>query len=399
MDSNRSSRTLSASTSTMTLTPTTSRRSSITARNTNRPSPPLPTAPPGPMPVTTLSTKSWRKAYPRIGQFAMTESQEVVAAGPRGLFYFKRVQDHVSKPWSKARLLPSTPAMLDNSSVSGLAIHSSEQRLDIYCVSRGVLHCFYRSAKPGSSFVVNPRPPFSTHAVSGTPAIIVATTLDSPERLHLVVPCQLGGLLHTSTTELSSSSSYISKWSSVNHVAKHLGVISAVSITTVHTGGRYRSRETVIVAACIITARLHILEGLFERTPTYHSSSCDWETQPSTRIPHPGEVTGNPVLINTGSRINQLDLLVPSAEGGVFHFVRTASTPDEWHMIARITFPPSLPLASCLALNFHTSYERKEFEALVQSGGQIYQVKTYEGTNPWSGSYLIPIVAPGPFSD
>ncbi|KAI0544516.1 hypothetical protein F4679DRAFT_591360 [Xylaria curta] len=395
MEPDRSSPTR-ASTSTLILTPTTSRRSSTTTRNANPPSSPPLTTPPGPLPVTTLSAVSWRTAYPRICQFAITAAEEVVAAGPSGLFYFRRVQDHVSKPWSEARLLPSTPVMLDDSSVSGLAIHSSEKRLDVYCVSGGVLHCFYRSAEPGSSFAVNPRPPLSTYAVSGTPAIV---SIDYSSRWHLVVPCQLGGLLHTSTTGPSSSGSYISEWDSVNHVAKGLGVVSAVSITAMRTGRYYE--DIVIVAACVASARLHTLEGIFERDSRYYSAPWEWKAQTPTRISHPGEVTGNPVLVHTGPLRQQLDLLVPSAEGGVFHFVRTESTPDEWHMIARITFPPSLPVVSCLALNADPpSYvQRREFKALVQSGGQIYRVKTYEGSNPWSGSYLKPIVAPGPFFD
>ncbi|KAI0183839.1 hypothetical protein EV127DRAFT_445996 [Xylaria flabelliformis] len=159
--------------------------------------------------------------------------------------------------------------------------------------------------------------------------------------------------------------------------------------------------NVVIVAVCVVSARLHTLEGIFEWYSGYYSSSSyEWKAQASTMISHPGEVTGNPVLINSGPFKNQLDLLVPSAEGGVFHFIRTDSTPNEWHMIARVAFPLSLPLASCLAMNVdRPAYQRGEFKALVQSGGRIYQVKTYEGTNPWSGSYLKPIVAPGPFSD
>ncbi|KAI0854931.1 hypothetical protein F4860DRAFT_70741 [Xylaria cubensis] len=399
MDLDRSSPTPTTSTSTLILTPTTSKRSSTTTRNTNRHSPPLPTTLLGPIPVTTLSAISWRKAYPRVGQFAITASEEVIAAGPRGLFYFKRVQDHASKPWSEARLLSSTPATVNDSFVSGLAIHSSKERLDVYCVSRGVLHSFYRSAKTDPSFAVNSRPPLSTYAVSGTPA--VATTVKDPQRWSLVVPCQSGGLLHTSTTSPSSSGSYGSEWDPVDHVAKGLGVISAVSITTIRTGDGYPPRNIAIVAACVASARLHTLEGLVERKSGYYASSFyEWKAQASTMISHPGEVTGNPVLINGGPAENQLDLLVPSAEGGVFHFIRTDSTPDEWHMIARITFPPSLPIASCLALNVDfLGYRKREFKALVQSGGRIYQVKTYEGAKPWSGSYLKPIVYPGPFSD
>jgi hypothetical protein len=400
MDPNGSSPTLTALRSTFIATPTTSRRSSTAAAHCSQPSPPLPTTPPVSLPVTILSTTSWRTAYPRIGQFATTASEEVVAAGPSGLFYFKRVRDHDATPWSESRPLPNTQAILNDSSVSGLAIHSNESRLDVYCVSGGVLYSFYRSGEPLSLFVVNSRPPLSIYRVSGTPAV-VATVKDghgygTVQRWSLVVPCQSGGLLHTSTTGHPSPGTWFPtgrEWDPVDHVATDLGVISAVSITATHT---YGPKHTDIVVVCVASARLYTVEGGFAE----EYGSFKWRAQTSTRVHHPGEVTGNPVLV-TKTPSNQLDLLVPSAEGGVFHFVRTTSTPDEWHMIARIAFPPGLPAASCLACNITLEplQQRRHFRAIVQSGGRLYQVGTYEGAHPWSGSYLQPIVAPGPFSD
>ncbi|KAJ2991474.1 hypothetical protein NUW58_g2503 [Xylaria curta] len=391
MDSSRSS-----STWHLVPTPTTSSIGSPTTDHADQPLPQPPAVLPGPLPVTILSANSWRTAYPRIGQFAMTESEEVVAAGPNGLFYFRRVRDHASMPWSEARPLPDT-LMLNDSTVSGLAVRSSHLRLDVYCVSGGVLHNFYRSTEAGSSFVVNPHPPLSTYHVTGTPAI--ATTADNhyePKGWSLVVPCHSGGLLHTwkNHPRLIGSSYPNEGWGPQDHVATDLGIISAVSVAFTQTSG---STHMDIVVVCVASGRLHTLEGRFARDK--YSTSLRWKTQTSTRIHHPGEVTGNPTLVARAG-IDQLDLLVPSAEGGVFHFVRTASTPDEWHMIARIGFPPGLPIASCLACNTDFGPQNKRrFNLLVQSGGRLYRVTTCEGARPWSGSYLEQIVAPGPFSD
>lgn len=238
--------------------------------------------------------------------------------------------------------------------------------------------------------------------VHGTPA--VATTddhLGRPQRWNLIVPCLSGGLLHTWTTGPSSSSSAYSRreeWQPVDLIATNLGVISAVSIATIGNPSSYEPQKIGIVAACIASARLHIIEEN-KTAGGYYSQPWKWKAQASIRIHHPGEVTGNSVLATT--RTNQLDLLVPSAEGGIFHFVRTTSTHDEWHMIARIIFPQGLPAASCLAFNAFSEdiYQPRQFRAMVQSGGQLYMVKTRESSRPWSGSDLIPIVRPGPFSD
>ncbi|KAI8630529.1 hypothetical protein F5Y19DRAFT_474313 [Xylariaceae sp. FL1651] len=397
---------MSTSTSTFIATPTTSRSRSTTAHDVCQSLSQRPAMSLSPLPVTTLSTTSWRKVYPRVGQFAMTEEEKVVAAGPQGLFYFKRVRDHASRPWSEARPLPNTPAVLNSSSVSGLAINLRESRLDVYCVSNGVMHNFYRSEKDGPSFMMNPHPPLSTFLVSGTPAItLVKDEINHPKGWSLVVPCQSGGLLHTSTTGPSEHPRYglePEKWEPVAYVAKNLGVISAVSIATTHTKKR-NEKGTDIVAVCIASARLYTIEGRFERESSY-GSSLKWKAQAPTRICHPGEVTGNPVLVEqtktSYTKENQLDLFVPSAEGGIFHFVRTTSTPDEWHMIARFAFPEGLPTVSCLAFHGRDDWQQsRQFWALVQNGGRLYHISTYEGAKPWSGSYLRPVVTPGPFSD
>ncbi|KAI0809647.1 hypothetical protein GGR55DRAFT_159356 [Xylaria sp. FL0064] len=390
MDSSRSSST----SATAIPTPTASGNGSTATLNLIQPSPPLPTILPGPLPLTTLSTTSWRTAYPRIGQFAMTKDEQVVAAGPNGLLYFRRVQDHVSKPWSEPRLFPTTSAMLNDQSVSGLAIHLGKERLNVYCVSGGNIYSFHRPIEEDSSFVLDPQPPLSTQVVSGTPAVAVAEVesyYSSPGKCNLIVPCQSGGLLHTWTSGGDD-------WGSVDHVAKELGVISAVSSTGI-IPNMMQYDIINILAVVVASGRLHTVEGRFGPEPdNYYHLTDKWIAPKSTRINHPGEVTGNPALVR--SEVTQLDLLVPSAEGGVFHFVRTASTPDEWHMIARIALPHGLPAASCLAFNGITPplKSRRLFCTVIQTGGQLYYATTYEGSEPWLGSYLEPIVAPGPFS-
>ncbi|KAI0434592.1 hypothetical protein F5Y09DRAFT_235870 [Xylaria sp. FL1042] len=381
-----------STTSTFIPTPSTSISGGTALPSLGQPTPSLPTAPSAPLPVTTLSATSWRTEYPRIGQFAMTEEDEIIAAVPSGLLHFKRVNDHNSRPWSEGRLLPNT-TMLNDSSVSGLAAISIGASLYVYCVSGGTLHSFYRSTEDKSSWVKDFRPPFPNYPISGTPAVA-----SSSQRWNLVVPCQSGGLLHTSTNGSSISRSYSSErrfWEPVDHVAKDLGIISSVSIAAIRHKTRYRygsPEDKDLVMVCVASGRLHTAEGELSQLSF---RPVKWEAQAPTRILHPGEVTGNPMLIKNGSE-DQLDLLVPSAEGGIFHFVRTASTPDEWHMIARVAFPQGLPATSCLAFHSDRSYSR-DFRALIQSGGQIYYVTTTESSKPWSGSYLRPILSPGPF--
>ncbi|KAJ8127160.1 hypothetical protein O1611_g6475 [Lasiodiplodia mahajangana] len=349
MDPNESSPTRTESTSTLVFSRAPSRGSSSVTTYSTQPFPQLPAIPSGPLPVTALSVTAWRPEYPRIGQFATTDSEEVVAAGPNGLFYFKRVRDHTSTPWSEPRPLPTIPALLNDSSVSGVAVH----------------RCL---------------------------------------RWSLVVPCQSGGLLHTAATYYLTnghrSSEEKTKWTEVDHIAKDLGVISAVSIAARDKKDRNDRCQTNIVAVCIARAQLHTLEGEFSIDARSSSNSLNWKAQASARIHHPGEVTGNPIVIWEPDK-KQLDLLVPSAEGGVFHFVQPRSSPDEWHMIARITFPHGIPIASCLAVNdTPCEWQRpRQFTALVQSGGRLYQVKTNESAAPWTRSHLKPIEGPGPFSD
>ncbi|KAI1305439.1 hypothetical protein F5Y03DRAFT_355888 [Xylaria venustula] len=376
------------------------------------------TAPTCPRSVEVYSTTSWRVPYPEVGQFAIT-ADEVVAAGPSGLFSFKRLQDHVSKPWSEPRSLPDTQLGLNNQSVSGLGIYSSRWGLNVYCVSSGKLYTFYRPDDHDSFILQSPRGPFLTCLVSGIPALTyvdgrrrkdadtedylyeVGDDLDcyddtlAPERWSLVIPCQSGGLLHISITGSNDPDKEIpgdNGWEQEDLVATNLGVISAVSAVTMRTRSNNET-DINIVAVCIIKSQLHTVEGPFEDYATFSS----WEAQTTARIHHPSEVTGNPVLLK--DRKSQLDLLVPSMNGGVFHFFRTLSTPHEWHMIAHVGFPVIGP-AACLGFIGSRPYTRKKkrFCAVFQSGGRLYRIQTHEASYPWSGSHIKPIVGPGPSS-
>lgn len=384
-------------------TPSTSRASSISqSSSTNIPS--------GPLNLTSLSTTSWRQPYPSVGQFAMTDSEEVVAAGPNGLFYFTRVRDHDTTPWSESRPFPSVRVTLNNLTVSGLALYSwrgsqQQSRLYLYCVSGGVLYSFYLTDKNNSSFVPDVSPPLAGYRVTGKPTVVQSrrNAYGSSDLWSLVIPCQSGGLLHTSATDSTGSynKSVSTKWEAVDHLATDLGIISAVSVTAVHnsTGSGFSTDDTTeLVAACISRGQLNVVQGSFHRDG--YPGRWKWEGKTSTRILHPGEVTGNPVLITDcgyhGN--NQLDLLVPSAEGGIFHFVRTRSAPNDWHMIGRVAFPQHIPPASCLS--FHSrpeAYGKRELYALVQTCGRLYHVKTTSSTLPWYNARLNPIVRPGPF--
>lgn len=108
------------------------------------------------------------------------------------------------------------------------------------------------------------------------------------------------------------------------------------------------------------------------------------ENLKSIRVHHPGEVTGNPVLIRKEIKSPSnctFDLLVPSAEGGIFHFIKTPTSPDEWHMVARVSFPPEVPIVSglaCSRLNNSSYGPRPEFRARVLCGGRIYVIETSE---------------------
>lgn len=113
-----------------------------------------------PLLITSLSVADWRQPYPRLGQFAMTPSEEVVAASLDGLIYFRGVQDHQSKPWSEPWPLPQTAARLDALTVTRLAQHQEQKgTLHIYCIAAGKVHAFYRSGDLSSPFITNPYHP------------------------------------------------------------------------------------------------------------------------------------------------------------------------------------------------------------------------------------------------
>ncbi|KAI1099458.1 hypothetical protein F4804DRAFT_83512 [Jackrogersella minutella] len=337
-------------------------------------------------------------AVSSVGQFAMTDSEQVVAAGPNGLFYFRRVQYHAATPWSESRPFPSVGVTLNDLTVSGLALYSGndpkgKSPLYLYCVSGGVLYSFYLPDIDDSSFLPATSPPLAGCRITGTPTVVRSGyTPDCGEQWSLVVPCQSGGLLHTSATYPTSYYHSVTiRWEAVDHLATDLGIIPAVSVTAVYN--YFGNSKTALVAVCISKGKLNVVQGSF--------CSNKWAGKTSTRILHPGEVTGNPVLItdDTCSSRPQLDLLVPSAEGGIFHFVRTFPAPD-WHMIGRVAFPQNIPPASCLSFHsWRSIYEERKLYALVQIGGRLYHVKTTNDRLPWLNSRLYPIVQPGPFFD
>lgn len=337
----------------------------------------------------------------------MSESEEVVAAGPNGLFYFRRIRDHATTPWSESRPFPNVQATLNDQTVSGLALYSGhdfQQRsqLYLYCVSGGVLYSFYLTDENNSSFLPDASPPLEGFRVTGNPTVVRSSRqYASSDRWSLVVPCQSGGLLHTSGTQYRSDDNSVPiKWESADHVATDLGIISAVSVTAVHKFTDYSFSsdiKTELVAVCISRGQLNVVQGPFH-ADRYHGR-WRWEGKTSTRILHPGEVTGNPVLITDHKEGKpQLDLLVPSAEGAIFHFVRTQSAPNDWHMIGHVAFPQNIPPASCLS--FHSrppTGAGRELYALVQICGRLYHVKTTSSQHPWYDARLNPIVQPGPW--
>jgi hypothetical protein len=365
-----------------------------------------------------------------IGQFAITASEEVIAAGPDGLFHFKRVGDHASRPWSKPN--PFTDTSLNKFVVSGIALYEdhTRKRLDVFCVAKGNLYSFHRSENPGDanappSFVPGPPTPLTTSSVSGTPC--VATTLRTKsgtvQICSLIVPSLSGGLLHTSTkTEGESyrSGQPKTEWGPVDHVATNLGIISAVTATAVPTGTMSGSYGFIvlqlaqIVGVCIAQGRLYSVEGpfmepLFEHFSRYKyelgndiESLGRWKVEVTNKIAHPGEVTGNPVLLQRESQHGQLELLVPSAAGGVFHFVRTPSTPGEWHMIGGIEFPDGYPAAGSLAFfqpRQSSPYIRAKLTVALQIGGQLYITRLRDEREPWSRCSLHRVDGPGPSND
>ncbi|KAI0890675.1 uncharacterized protein GGS22DRAFT_151560 [Annulohypoxylon maeteangense] len=366
------------------VTPRTSRANSISQSSSAN-------LPAGPLNLTMLSTTSWRQPYPSVGQFAMTESEEVVATGPNGLFYFLRIRDHAATPWSEPRPFPNTQVTLNELTVSGLALYSSPDRpwLHLFCVSGGVLYSFQLTDKKNPSFIPDTSPPLAGYRVTGSPTIVQnRRPYSNGDCQSLFVPCQSGGLLHTPLTYLKS---HEIEFGAVNHLGTELGIISTISVIMVDDDIASSNYKTNLVAICISGGQLNVIEG--------SSSYGSWNGKTS-RILHPGEVTGNPVLIadSNNGRTTQFDLLVPSAEGGIFHFIRTESAPNEWHMIGRIAFPQDIPPATCLS--FHSrqfSRGKRELYALIQIGGRLYHIKTSDNGRPWSDARLNPIVYPGPF--
>ncbi|KAI1088794.1 hypothetical protein F5B19DRAFT_469932 [Rostrohypoxylon terebratum] len=238
----------------------------------------------------------------------------------------------------------------------------------------------------------------------GKPTVVCSSRPSSNrDRWSLIVPCQSGGLLHTSATDstryYNSVPRISTEWQSVDRLATDLGIISAVSVTEVQTPtNSFGDCKTELVAACISVGQLKIAQGPFHCGGS--PSRWKWEGKTSAKILRPGEVTGNPVVITDyGSDKTRLDLLVPSAEGGIFHFISTQSTPDDWHMIGRVAFPQNIPPASCLS--FHSqpkSWDKlRSFYALVQIHGRLYYVKTTSDVFPWYDARLDPIVRPGSF--
>lgn len=381
----------STSSATLIATPGSSEASSTNSASENSPMPAA--VPEGPLRVTTLSTTSWRPQYPRVGQFAMTPSEEVVAAGPDGLIYFMRVQDHPSKPWSEPRPFSPTTARLDASTVTGLALHLEERGkgpLHLYCVADGVLHAFYCSVN--SSFVETPSPPFAGTKVRGTPAVAEFPGHYDDWSWCVVSPCESGGILYTSNRppKHESDDGATEAWESVIPIAAHLGIISAVSVVVRHARERTSdngfTRKTVIVVACISSAQLHSIEWSLEQPSM--TGKQGWESPTCIGVQHPGEVVGNPVLLDSS-----FSLLVPSAEGGIFHFVRTPTSPDEWHMIGRIKFPSGVPMASSLTC----AQPSREFRAHIQSDGRLYLIESVGGTFQSNECQLHRIVGPGSF--
>ncbi|KAI0388994.1 hypothetical protein F5Y17DRAFT_470031 [Xylariaceae sp. FL0594] len=332
------------------------------------------TRPTGPLPITLQDVYAWREQYPPIGQFAVTESREFVAAGPDGLFSFQQVTDHASMPWSEARPLPLIGA-LNNISVTGIAIGSERDGnglVAVYCVAGGALYGFWKDLMPDSRYAVYSNPPLAGYRVSGTPALAVDSFRHHTSKWYLVVPCQTGGLLVSTVRSLETIILGATNWARVDHVATNLGLISSVSAVVAPTTTNPYPRD------------LAMLRG---DPPSYEETS--------TRIQHPGEVTGNLGLAYSDSK-RHMDLLVPSAEGGILHFVRTSSMPDEWHMIARIMFPPTVPAASCISLVVNSGSNPRTIRVYAQCGGVLYQISTSEGAKPWVGSHLRAISGPGP---
>ncbi|KAI1264709.1 hypothetical protein F5Y18DRAFT_436601 [Xylariaceae sp. FL1019] len=340
----------------------------------------------------------WTKPYPTIGQFAMTPSQEIVAAGPDGLFYFCRLLDHPSKPWSGPRPFPKTSMNPDDSTVTSLALcqpdpahddRPGSQCLHAYCVANGSLHEFRRDGGKADRFVPDPSPPLSNHRVVGTPylTLVCPSSESSSATWNLVVPSQAGGLLSTATTSASLQDKGPTKWAREARVGQKLGIISAVSTAAVNYIDVMREDRdfhyynyTGLVAACVVDGDLHFLDGPFI------TGKNTWVPVLYTKLPLIGEARGNPVLLSMTYGVdqkNQLDLLVPSSNGVIYHFIRLSSVSSEWHMIGQITFSQVSSATPCLSVCRDDPESRTgTMRAVVSIEGKLYQAVTTEGANP-----------------
>ncbi|KAI1176426.1 hypothetical protein F4777DRAFT_577924 [Nemania sp. FL0916] len=381
------------------------------------------------LPVEAKDVNAWKTPYPLVGQFVMTQRETVIGAGSNGLFYFDRLHSHPSQPWTEPRPFPNTTAMLNASSVSGLAAFVDKQATHVFCLSGGTVHHFRRLDQPGSSFEVLscPLQTPDMHPLTGTPAV----TGIKPQYLgaaitqwSLVVPCAKGGLIYTSTNCRWVEPGVLPyPWTPGEHVATDLGVVSAVTIANISATALFsdgpRREVNKLVAVCISHGRLYTVQGYLKNTSEDKTTPPKWNVRTTKAIVHPGKVTGNPVLTEKFSE-QQLDLLVPSTDKDIFHYIHSASVPDEWHMIARITLPWEFAVPSCLSMILfgYTDPEDEkcgtsvsgrltdpwpnrdgELRALIGSGGRLYHITTPIVASPWSQSRLRQIATPGPFSD
>lgn len=152
-------------------------------------------------------------------------------------------------------------------------------------------------------------------------------------------------VLYTSTYRPFRTANYFASpesWEAIKQIATDLVIVSAVSVKVINPKRGYMSsslshpdKKTKTMVAVIARGRVYTTEGPFERPkePAYEHGydkpplpDCSWQASTRIRVQHPGEVTGNPVLFSKADD-EQFDLLVPFAEGGIFHFIRTPSTP------------------------------------------------------------------------
>ncbi|KAI0180451.1 hypothetical protein GGR52DRAFT_588058 [Hypoxylon sp. FL1284] len=136
-----------------------------------------------------------------------------------------------------------------------------------------------------------------------------------------------------------------------------------------------------LVAVCISKGQVYIVQGPLLRNG--RPSPSKWDGRVSAMIQHPGEVTGNPVLITGPYRgfddPSQLDLLVPSADGDIFHFARTNY---DWRFVGRIGLPQGIPRVPCLSFHSRTdANNQRKLYVLLQLGGRLYRASLLWGDN------------------